>query len=90
MKKPTVPQLQQRKRVSDDHETPPKRKPSPIRFEASNKEASKKDSMTIYSPPKDKFSKIGPTFDDYPASRISKRGSREKKGGIKMKGSWRD
>ena len=85
MQSTTTSQLQ-RKRNSGSQDVPAKRKPSPIRFET--KELSKKGSVAIYSPPKDKFSKKlaeGSDFDDY--SFKKKRGGKRSGGG---KTSWRD
>lgn len=82
----------QRKRVGEDHEIPSKRRPSPIRFEPSTlKETAKKQAVTIYSPPKDKFSKRfanGSGFDDYQHSKKS--GNRSQRGRKYGQGSWRD
>lgn len=84
------PQLE-RKRVSDSQGCPPKKKHSPIRFEASlTKDASKKETVSIYSPPRDKFSKKfseGSNFKDYEGSQ--KRGGRGSRGGARSKTSWR-
>ncbi len=79
--------LVQRKRPITDQESLPKRKRSPIRFEASTeKNIAKKEGVTIYSPPKDKFSRKfsdGSNFKDYG------RGARGNRGGTQNKTSWR-
>ena len=79
-----------RKRVCDEQRSSPKRKHSPIRFEASLKDTPKKVATTIYSPPKDKFSKKfaeGSKFVEYPSDRRgSRRGGRGKRG---SRPSWR-
>ena len=76
-----------RKRVSGDLDTSAsKRKPSPIRFESSAKDTAKKESATLYSPPKDKFSKKfanGSGFEDYVGGR------RRGRGRGRSKGTWR-
>ena len=86
--------MRPRKRISSEpdaavkSDTSAKRKPSPIRFEASEKEAVKREAATIYSPPKDKFSKKfanGSNFDDY----VARRGGRGKRGRMRAKASWR-
>ena len=59
----------ERKRSSSGQDVPAKRRPSPIRFDSSSaKGGARKDPVTIYSPPKDKFSKKiteGSNFEDY-------------------------
>lgn len=81
-----------RKRHSEDKETPSKRKPSPIHFEAQI--ALKKEGVPLYSPPKDKFSKKfanGSKFDDYHGGRRgSRQGGRGNRGRMWLKDSWRD
>lgn len=70
-----------------------KRKPSPIRFESVSSTAVKKGAASIYSPPKDKFSKKfagASSLDDFFEQKSgSRRGARGKRGRMKLKSSWR-
>lgn len=73
-----------RKRPSDTQQPISKRKHSPIRFESSSRDVSKKEALAIYSPPKDKFSKKLTGM----SKRTSQRGGRGNKGG-RSKTTWR-